>query len=122
MSEKYARLCEKNYQKMQGFLEVCLLLLLYKESGHGYGLIEGLVHFGFLEEGLNISTLYKTLRRMEKDGLVRSFWEIGDQGPQKRVYDITDKGRHELDWLIDILKLRVERIGKVIDGYETIVS
>ncbi|HZJ91042.1 MAG: hypothetical protein GXY99_05980 [Clostridiaceae bacterium] len=122
MSEKYARLCEKNYQKMQGFLEVCLLLLLYKESGHGYGLIEGLVHFGFLEEGLNISTLYKTLRRMEKDGLVRSFWEIGDQGPQKRVYDITDKGRHELDCWIDILKLRVERIGKVIYGYETIVS
>ncbi len=121
MSEKYASLCEKNYQKMQGFLEVCLLLLLYKQSGHGYGLIEGLGHFGFLDEGLNISTLYKNLRRMEKDGLVRSLWESGDQGPKKRVYDITDRGRHELHCWIGILKLRVERLGKVIEGYETIV-
>ena len=122
MNEKYSKLCEKNFQKMQGFMEVCLLLLLYKESGHGYGLIEGLQHFGFTKENLNISTLYKTLRRMEKDGLVRSLWEKGDQGPRKRVYDISDLGRQELDNWVDFLKLRVERIVKVIDTYEKIAG
>ncbi|MDD2427100.1 MAG: helix-turn-helix transcriptional regulator [Eubacteriales bacterium] len=120
MSDKYSRLCQKNFQKMQGFMEVCLLLLLYKESGHGYGLIEGLSYFGFTEENLNLSTLYKTLRRMENDGLVRSLWEMGDQGPKKRVYDITDLGRQELEDWVDFLRLRVERIGKVIDRYEKI--
>lgn len=122
MNEKYSRLCEKNFQKMQGFMEVCLLLLLYKEAGHGYGLIEGLHYFGFTKGNLNISTLYKTLRRMEEDGLVKSLWERGDQGPRKRVYDISDLGKQELDNWVDFLKLRVERIDKVIDTYEKITD
>jgi DNA-binding PadR family transcriptional regulator len=122
MGEKYSKLCEKSYQKMQGFMEVCLLVLLYKESGHGYGLIEQLHHFGFTEENINISTLYKTLRRMEEDKLVVSSWEQGDQGPQKRVYYITDSGKHELENWVVFLKLRKERISKLINRYEQIVK
>lgn len=108
----------KTYQKMQGFMEACLLLLLYNEPGHGYGLIEGLQCFGFTEDNLNISTLYKTLRKMEEDELVVSSWEHGDQGPKKRVYNITDSGKRELEDRVEFLKQRKERIGMLIKRYE----
>jgi len=78
-------------------MEVCLLLLLFDKTGHGYGLIEQLTYFGFSEEQINVSTLYRTLRKMEKEGSVISDWEEGGQGPKKRVYNITDTGKKELE-------------------------
>ena len=40
--------------------------------------------------------LYRTLRAMEREGLVRSWWEHSASGPARRTYDLTDEG---LDWL-----------------------
>lgn len=103
---------------MERFLEVCLLLLLYNEAGYGYGLIEQLEDFGFSKQELNVSTLYRTLRKMEKDELVSSLWEEGGQGPRRRVYVITETGRKHLDQWIKILKIRKARIEKLIEKYE----
>ena len=118
MNVKVSLHCEENYHQMERFMEVCLLMLLYKEPGYGYGLIDQLGYFGFIEDKLNVSTLYRTLRKMEKHGLVESSWKEGAQGPQKRVYKITDEGKEELRNWIQILKLRKERINKLIDSYD----
>jgi PadR family transcriptional regulator PadR len=118
VTEDRALFCDGKHQKMQGFMEVCMLLLLYQESRHGYGLIEHLAFFGFSEEQLNISTLYKTLRKMELEGSVASCWEVGGQGPKKRVYNITNVGKNELENWVQILKVRKTRIEMLLDKYE----
>jgi PadR family transcriptional regulator PadR len=107
---------------MERFMEVCLLLLLYEEAGHGYGFIEQLSYFGFSEEQLNVGTLYRTLRKMEKEGSVISVWEEGGQGPKKRVYKITDNGKRELGNWIQFLKDRKARIDKLIKKYESSIG
>ncbi len=104
--------------KMERFLEVCLLVLLYDEAGYGYGLIEGLEGFGFSREELNVSTLYRTLRKMEKEHLVSSFWEEGGPGPRRRVYEITSEGKGNLDQWMNILEGRKKRIEKLINKYD----
>lgn len=104
--------------KMERFLEVCLLLLLYDNVGYGYGLVEELSYFGFSEEELNVSTLYRTLRNMEKENLVESFWEEGGQGPKRRVYRISEDGKAELNQRIMIMKMRKSRIEKLIGRYD----
>jgi poly-beta-hydroxybutyrate-responsive repressor len=104
--------------KMERFLEVCLLMLLYDEVGYGYGLIEQLEYFGFSQNELNVSTLYRTLRKMEKENLVSSFWEEGGPGPRRRVYEITEGGRKNLDQWINILEIRKSRIERLIKKYE----
>lgn len=104
--------------KMERFLEVCLLLLLFDKDGYGYGLIEDLVYFGFTEDDLNVSTLYRTLRKMEKESLVLSTWEEGGPGPKRRIYKITDKGKNELTQWVKILKSRKARIEKLIGRYD----
>ncbi len=110
--------CQGKPQHMERFLEVCLLLLLYDEIGYGYGLIDQLGSFGFSEGDLNMSTLYRTLRKMEKEGLVTSSWEESVQGPRRRVYKITRNGRSELDQWIGILKVRKSRIESLILKYD----
>ncbi len=117
MKEANNMFCNGKNHKMERFLEVCLLLLLYQEAGYGYGLIEQLEYFGFPEEDLNISTLYRTLRKMEKEGMVTSDWEEGGQGPKRRVYLITEDGKKDLDQWVRILVERRKRIDKLINRY-----
>jgi PadR family transcriptional regulator, regulatory protein PadR len=69
-------------------------------AGYGYGLIQRLAAQGLeIEEG----TLYPLLRRLEKQGLLESKWEVGEARPRK-YYQISPKGREVLaalkaDWL-----------------------
>lgn len=117
MKDTHELFCSEKNQKMERFLEVCLLLLLRDDAGYGYGLIEQLEYFGFPAEDLNISTLYRTLRKMEKEGMVTSEWEAGGQGPKRRIYVITEDGKKDLDQWIRILTERRKRIEKLIHRY-----
>ncbi|PHS30337.1 MAG: PadR family transcriptional regulator [Alkaliphilus sp.] len=118
MKEDHALFCNSKHHKMERFLEVCLLLLLHDEAGYGYGLIEQLAYFGFKEDELNVSTLYRTLRKMENDAWVTSYWEEGGPGPKRRVYMITENGKQELAQWVMILKARKARITRLIERYE----
>jgi PadR family transcriptional regulator PadR len=71
-----------------------VLLAVSLQRAHGYVIEDYLRALGLF--GITMSTLYRTLRQMEKDGFVESTWEPGPTGPARRVYTITDAG---LTWL-----------------------
>ena len=78
------------------FLRPCLLLLLREDGeAHGYELLESVCAFGF--DRSDPGALYRSLRRLEKDGLVQSGWRDSATGPRKRVYSLTEGGIAELD-------------------------
>jgi PadR family transcriptional regulator PadR len=70
------------------------LVLLREEGSYGYELMERLEEFGF--EEVDAGTLYRTLRRMEKEGLCESQWETSGSGPTRRTYSTTDAGEEFL--------------------------
>lgn len=70
------------------------LVLLREEGSHGYELMERLEEFGF--EEVDAGTLYRTLRRMEKEGLCESEWETSGSGPARRTYWVTNAGEDYL--------------------------
>jgi PadR family transcriptional regulator PadR len=72
-----------------------VLLAVSMQRAHGYLIEEYLRSVGFF--GLEMSTLYRTLRQLEKNGLLNSTWEAGPAGPARRVYALTDIGRTWLD-------------------------
>ncbi len=118
MKHTSAQFCDLKYQKMGRFLEVCLLLLLFDQEGYGYGLIEQLAQFGFSDDDINIGPLYRSLRKMEDQGLVFSVWQEASQGPKRRLYTITELGKGELHEWIPILKERKIYIEHLIQTYE----
>ena len=67
-----------------------VLLSLREWNSYGYELMGRARMFGF--GALNPGTLYRTLRRMEKDGVVESSWETSRGGPARRMYAITGSG------------------------------
>jgi DNA-binding PadR family transcriptional regulator len=74
-----------------------LLALLAKEPAHGYELKHALEQtFGQAYPSPNIGQIYVTLKRLEADGIVRSEDVEQDSRPNKRVYELTPKGREQL--------------------------
>ena len=110
--------CPGGLPQMNRFFETCLLLLLTEGDAHGYALLERLPLFGFVPEELNVSTLYRTLRKMEKEGLVVSDWEAGAQGPPRRVYVLAEGGRERLCRRIEMIRERRSRLDRLITEYE----
>ena len=78
----------------RNFLRPCVLLLLKESPAHGYDLLARLKAFGF--PGSDPGGLYRMLRGLEREGLVRSAWEPSAAGPQRRIYEITRAGSEAL--------------------------
>jgi DNA-binding PadR family transcriptional regulator len=79
-----------------------LLALLSKEPAHGYELKQAVeAEFGELWPPVNVGQLYKTLGRLEADGLVRSASVAQASRPDKRVFELTAAGRDELQAWVD---------------------
>lgn len=73
-------------------LVVLAVLSQMDTARYGYSLIRRLAEMGLeIEEG----TLYPLLRRLEKDGLLESEWEVGEARPRK-YYRISPLGRDVL--------------------------
>jgi PadR family transcriptional regulator PadR len=103
---------------MERFMEVCLLFLLSQKIGHGYALAEQLPQFGFEPEQVSVSTLYRSLRNLEKIGAAISDWEAGAQGPKRRIYHLTERGNELLQEWIETLKQRRTRLDQLIQTYD----
>jgi DNA-binding PadR family transcriptional regulator len=102
------------------FLESCLLVLLHREPGYGYSLMDGLKEFGFLTEEMDISILYRALRDLESAGLVVSSWGEESLGPQRRVYTITPQGEAALSEWIESLRQRRKEIEALEAAYDAV--
>jgi PadR family transcriptional regulator PadR len=80
---------------LKGHLDALVLASLEAAPSHGYGIIRRLrlrSHEVFrLAEG----TVYPTLHRLERDGLVTSHWTTAS-GRRRRVYRLTRAGHEAL--------------------------
>jgi PadR family transcriptional regulator PadR len=98
----------------RNWLEAVILLSLREWSSYGYELMGRARMFGF--EAMNTGTLYRTLRRMEKDGVLESSWETSGDGPARRMYTITGSGSVHLGIWVRSL----ERYQQSVDAFFTL--
>jgi PadR family transcriptional regulator PadR len=97
------------------FLAPFVLLAVSLQRSHGYVIEDYLRALGLF--GITMSTLYRTLRQMEKDGFLESTWEPGPTGPARRVYTITDAGHVWLDSSATMLNAYRETIDRFFGLY-----
>ena len=84
----------------KNFMTPWVLLVLKQWNLHGYLIQQQLNQMGFTD--IDHATLYRELRRLEKEGFVASVWETGNSGPARRVYSITDAGERMLRGWTDV--------------------
>jgi poly-beta-hydroxybutyrate-responsive repressor len=93
-----------------------VLLAVSLQRAHGYVIEDYLRALGLF--GITMSTLYRTLRQMEKDGFLESTWEPGPTGPARRVYTITDAGSVWLDSSASMLNAYRQTIDRFFGLYD----
>ena len=76
-------------QLTKGLLDIVVLGLLRSESMHGYKIITSIrrnfgIYFG-------PSTIYPYLNNLEKNGYIKSQWNLNNKRPRK-VYSLTSEG------------------------------
>jgi len=104
----------------KNWLVPILLLMLRQWSSYGYALMEKMSNFGLA--AMNPGTFYRTLRQMEKDGIVSSNWDTSENGPARRVYSITDAGEAYLHYpaqSLDHYQRMMETFFRIYTGQPT---
>lgn len=83
-------------QMRKGILEYCILSILSKGDAYASSIINELKDSEMIVvEG----TLYPLLTRQKNQGLLSYRWEESTQGPPRKYYTITDRGRVVLEEL-----------------------
>lgn len=104
----------------KNFLRPCLLLLLREHPAHGYDLLERLRPLGFNRD--DPGRLYRALRALESDGLVRSVWEKSNSGPDRRMYELTRSGMEVLHESAKALKATDQILSVFLSRYSEFVA
>ena len=69
-----------NQQELRRGTVVLACLLLLRQPGYGYALLDQLRDLGF---AVDANTLYPLLRRLESQGLLTSSWDTEESRPRK---------------------------------------
>lgn len=82
-------------QVRKGSLELCILAVIKEKSIYAFELIQELEKIESLV--LTEGTIYPLLKRLQNDELISSFWVESDNGPPRKYYQITEKGKEFFD-------------------------
>ena len=82
---------------LKGHLDMIVLAALAAGPAHGYAVIETIKTRSGQAFDLPEGTVYPALHRLEKAGLLASRWVTAETGRQRRVYELTRRGRRAFD-------------------------
>lgn len=76
-------------QLKKGALELCVLALLSQHDSYAYEIASRLADAIGMGEG----TIYPLMRRLQNDGLVKTYLVESSSGPPRKYYGLTAAGR-----------------------------
>jgi len=104
--------------KAERYIQPSLLLGLKIKPSYGYELINNIHEFGFVRGQAPPGMIYRHLRGLETDGLVKSQWQTEGSGPARRIYRITPEGDEALSIWIDYMRQQADNLVRFIKAYE----
>jgi PadR family transcriptional regulator, regulatory protein PadR len=81
-------------QLLRGVLDAAVLAVIKQKDGYGYDVVRRLREAGLTE--VADASVYGTLRRLHKSGALTSFVLPSDEGPHRRYYGMTQRGKDQL--------------------------
>jgi PadR family transcriptional regulator PadR len=89
---------ENKAEVLQGTLDLMVLRTLGTMGPqHGFGLAKRIQQISEGALDLNQGTLYPALLRLEQRGWIRSRWGTSDSNRRAKFYEITPKGRRQVE-------------------------
>ena len=96
-------------QMRKGVLEYCILLIMKEKPVYAVNVIRKLREANMVVvEG----TVYPLLTRLKNEGLLAYNWQESTQGPPRKYYELTEKGRTFLEELEGSWLALVSAVGR----------
>lgn len=96
---------------IRGNIDAIILSVLSVGDSYGYEILKEIASTSRGEYEMKEPSLYTSLKRLENQGFVRSYWGDETQGARRKYYRITDEGTEELGEATD----RWVRVRNIID-------
>src|SRR5690625_3490125 len=78
---------------LRGHADTMILKLLLSGDKYGYEISKLIVKNSGNEYELKEATMYSSLKRLEKEGCIQSYWGDATQGGRRKYYTITPIGK-----------------------------
>ncbi|MBP1543165.1 MAG: PadR family transcriptional regulator [Oscillospiraceae bacterium] len=101
-----------NSQLKRGTLELCVLSILSSSDCYGYELVNKISACMHVTEG----TIYPLMKRLKDSATIDSYIVESQEGPPRKYYTITDKGRTEVERLSKEWFDFVESVNNLLKG------
>jgi PadR family transcriptional regulator PadR len=99
-----------NIQFKKGVLELCVLVVLCRRDYYGYELVQTISRNIDIAEG----TIYPLLRRLTKEGYFMTYIQESAEGPARKYYQITEKGKQYTTGLLEEWKRFIGGVNALI--------
>ena len=96
---------------IRGNIDAIILCTLTDGDSYGYEILKEIATASQGEYEMKEPSLYTSLKRLEKQGFVESYWGDETQGARRKYYRVTPNGAIELDEA----KERWVRVRRIID-------
>ena len=105
------------------WIEPFVLAMLARGDTYGYAILGRLEEMRMTNGPLDVGLVYRTLRDLERGGLVSSTWAEESAGPRRRAYELTPAGIDALDDWAVVMRERARLIGEFNADYlETVTA
>ena len=91
----------ESLELLRGTLDLLILRALKVETTHGYGVLRWIERATGDELRIEEGSLYPALYRLEKRGWITSEWALSENNRRARYYQLTRKGRAQLETEVD---------------------
>src|SRR3954470_11309787 len=81
----------------QGTLDLLILKAIALERQHGWAIAERIQQISRNTLRVNQGSLYPALHRLERRGWIKAAWDVSEHNRRAKYYDLTARGRRQLD-------------------------
>jgi len=98
----------------QGTLDLLILKALSLGPQHGWAVAERIKQISRDALAVNQGSLYPALHRLERRGWIKATWGTSDNNRKAKFYDLTSKGRAQLESEADAWHRLVSAVGLIM--------
>ncbi|WP_099156718.1 PadR family transcriptional regulator [Virgibacillus ndiopensis] len=103
-----------NKEMLKGNIDLLILSVLKNKENYGYEISKTIKEKTEGTFEIQEGTLYLSLKRLEKQKAISSFWGTESQGGRRKYYAITEDGSQQLEKIINDWKTMTEMVKRFI--------
>jgi len=99
----------------QGTLDLLILKAIALDPQHGWAISERIQQISNNALQVNQGSLYPALHRLERRGWIKAAWDVSDNNRRAKYYELTKKGRKQLEEQTDAWRALNAAINLLLD-------